>query len=421
MSRLKSLMVSLEDNEENKVEEQEPITGEVVAEGAEVAQAAAEGSMVNDAADEATEDLGDLEKIQDVVEDTVADNGPGMDPTTAKMADIAVEAIRERLGLRSQAGRVSMESYGDKNRRAAATRIALEGIGDSIKKGFGKVMEVIKALIKRVVEFFKKIFSFNRNMLKVIEKLRANAEKIQSENLEFEKEPIEGLKLPAAFENANAFANLDVHMALTKAVGKLNSTMKTLPMSLDSSLMSGTILNKSEEKVKEILDRSISVYFKPLTEVFTQTSGGKSVSKPLYDGTVITATADETGWLFPKIDFSSAGEEKIADSLKVLPVGTQLNWLTKLKNLIEETNNISESDKDVQKFGEGMAKGGERFMKASGTEDDKMSGELIKFYRSSVQMFASLNLQLVAKNVAFTKGMCQYIQESQKHFKKAEA
>ena len=58
-----------------------------------------------------------------------------MDEAAAEMASIAIESIRNRLGIRAQTRLVpATESFGNTNTRVVSTKLVVEEIGETLKR-----------------------------------------------------------------------------------------------------------------------------------------------------------------------------------------------------------------------------------------------------------------------------------------------
>ena len=123
---------------------------------AEVADEVEEVESAETSIDDATDDLETLGSIQAVMADSV-ESGEGLDEQAAEIAEIAVEAICARLGIKT-AGRImpATESFGSVTTRVAATKIALEAVEEKSKT----IMESVKAawawIWQKIKEFIGK-------------------------------------------------------------------------------------------------------------------------------------------------------------------------------------------------------------------------------------------------------------------------
>jgi uncharacterized membrane protein YdfJ with MMPL/SSD domain len=145
----KGLVFAMENDEVSQVVGTDEGVAQAMAEATDAAQeVATEAQEIAQAADDtvaAAADAETLEKVQDVVAQTVQ-SGQGMDETTAQVAQVVVESICNRLGI-PHAHRLmpATESFGSSNTRLAATKVALEnGFTDTIKR----IWEAIKKFVK---------------------------------------------------------------------------------------------------------------------------------------------------------------------------------------------------------------------------------------------------------------------------------
>lgn len=122
----------------------------------EIVEDAGDISEDTDVLDSAMEDLDALDDISDVMEESV-ESGEGLDEDAAEIAQIAVESIYRRLGLRRNTSMPSLESFGSTSTRVHATKIAMEGIGETVINGLKAAGKKIYEMIMAVVNFFKKL------------------------------------------------------------------------------------------------------------------------------------------------------------------------------------------------------------------------------------------------------------------------
>jgi hypothetical protein len=136
---------------------------------AEVATEAQEIVQTVSDVESATADAQTLEKVQDVVGQTVQ-SGQGMDETTAQVAQVVVESICVRLGIPNSRRVIpSIESFGSSNSRLAATRVAMEnGFTDMIKR----IWEAIKKVWNSIKDFFARFFANADKVKKAAEIMR---------------------------------------------------------------------------------------------------------------------------------------------------------------------------------------------------------------------------------------------------------
>lgn len=127
------------------------------------------------AIEEATDSADALQDITDTMEESV-EEGEGVDPKAAEIAEIAVEFIAARAGVRHRSTFPAIESFGSSSSRVSATRVAVEGVKETIKK----IWETIKAAIKRLWDKIKQFFlGITKNSKKLTEHLEALKKRVQ--------------------------------------------------------------------------------------------------------------------------------------------------------------------------------------------------------------------------------------------------
>jgi len=152
MARSRGLVWAMEELEEQEaaaVVEEPMAVDSMETDMLEVSEQAAEIDDTNTAIEEAVEDVDTLEDIASVMDEST-ENG-GMDQVSARVAEVAVESIYARLGVRKSKSLPAMESFGNKGTRITATKLAVEGIQEGIKY----VWEKIKAAAEKVWGWIK--------------------------------------------------------------------------------------------------------------------------------------------------------------------------------------------------------------------------------------------------------------------------
>lgn len=170
MARNRGLVFAMEEIQEEEsaaaVAEAPLAVDSLETEMLDVNEQAMEIDDTNTAIEEAVEDTDTLEDIANVMDDSVEEGG--MDPVAAKVAEVAVESIYARLGVKKSHSLPAMESFGSKGTRIAATKIAVEGI----KEGIKYVWEQIKAAAAKVWGWIK---SFLATIFNTAGKLKERA------------------------------------------------------------------------------------------------------------------------------------------------------------------------------------------------------------------------------------------------------
>lgn len=170
------------DNEPVAVDADEAVElVETVADDSAVVQADADDvgisvSQVEDAVQAGEE----LEDIADVASEAV-ESGEGLDETAAEVASIAIESIRNRLGIRGESRLVpATESFGNVNTRVMSTRLIVEGIGDTLKRIWAAIKAAAARIWDKIRSFFAGLFKSTEGLIKLINSLRDRARKVPS-------------------------------------------------------------------------------------------------------------------------------------------------------------------------------------------------------------------------------------------------
>jgi hypothetical protein len=193
--RSKGLVLAMEEEgllpvetPEVAVAEPEIVPAEVEQEIAEVQQEGGEVEDLNTAIEEAVEDAETLEDTADVLEESVAEGGEGVDEAGAEIAEIAVESLCRRLGIKKKV-MPALEGFKSANSRVVSTRIALEGFKDVIGRAWAAIKSAFATLWTKITAFLDSVLNANT-------KLKAAAEAAKKQ-----VEGIKGKTAPAEFEN----------------------------------------------------------------------------------------------------------------------------------------------------------------------------------------------------------------------------
>lgn len=161
MSLRKGLVFAMEEGLADEVSEEVVPASELEVErgDSEITENSNDIEEMVTATEEAVADAESLGEIQDVMQESV-DEGEGLPEEAAEIAEVAVESICRRLGISNTKIIPAMESFGSKHSRLSATKIAIESIGDTLKK----IWEAIKAAFIRVWDKIKTFFiGFTKN------------------------------------------------------------------------------------------------------------------------------------------------------------------------------------------------------------------------------------------------------------------
>jgi hypothetical protein len=110
-----------------------------------------------DTLEDAVDGVEQIEAVKDVLESSV-EEGEGVSEDAAEIAMVSVEAICNRLNMPKPTF-VSVESFGSKNTRLNATKIAIESMSDKIDQAWQAIKAFFKKIWEHIKAFFKKIWT----------------------------------------------------------------------------------------------------------------------------------------------------------------------------------------------------------------------------------------------------------------------
>lgn len=180
-----------------------------------------EAEEIQEAIEDAEEGAEQLEAISDVMEEAGEKEG-GVSEDAAKIAEIAVESIYARLGVKKRAVMPAMESFATKTTRLNATKVAVEEFREQAKIIWGKIVAAIKMVWDKISDFFAKLFDANVKLKTRAESMRASALKLTGEAKEKE---IEVSASVVAVSGSSAVKAPDV-MKIANAIQEAMSSFK---------------------------------------------------------------------------------------------------------------------------------------------------------------------------------------------------
>lgn len=237
-------------------------TPEAVAEveqgAAEVAQQTGEVEELQAAIEDAEEGAETLEKIEGVLEEST-DAGEGVDETAAEIAEVAVESIRARLGIRGPVTFPAMEAFGSKNSRLSATKIALEGVKDTLVRIWEAIKSAVIRLWEKIKSFALGLFKSNAQLGKHLEKLLERAKGLP-DTVKPEKNDLDNKSLAKAFsvkKQANLgtartlIANAEKLLAATNDITVLSDAFSNVVVAHAGKLENGGKLSAQKAEVEK--------------------------------------------------------------------------------------------------------------------------------------------------------------------------
>ena len=244
-----------------------------IAEAQDLAQEAADEDQVADKLEDEQEQAEDL---AEEVEDTVAQEG-ALDATSARLLKVALSNIVGKAHAKKTLP--ATESYsGGRQAGREATRIALEGIKDTLKQFWEAIKAQFKKVYQKVKDWMIKTFS-------AAKKLQARAEALQNK----------------ANSTVGSIEDKSFSFSQTKAIavegkynepGKLTSSLNTL-----QEVIKGTITEMKKDTVDAKIDDAVNAIKASFTGSGKNRSLNTQTINALQDavkGTVKGATAAAT-------------------------------------------------------------------------------------------------------------------------------
>ncbi len=189
---------------------------ELVEDEAEMSEEATAVEDYAETLDSSVDDINEMESVNEVLEKTV-DEGEGATEETAEIAEVAIENICKRLNLKNTS-RMSLEAFGSKNTRLAATRISVESIGEKIAAAWKAVRAFFVRMWEKIKAFFKKIWGGIVNFKNKIRDMKNNWKKQRAANKELKaKYTVNGKLDKEAYKTALAEGKAAAKEALEKS------------------------------------------------------------------------------------------------------------------------------------------------------------------------------------------------------------
>lgn len=268
---MKNLFAALE-NAEGEVELNTDVVPEVEMDAevaaADTGEAAAEIEELTEVVEDAVNEVETLGEITDNLEQKV-EEGEGVSPETVEIAEIAVEAIYKKLGIKSSVKPMpAIENFKSKNSAQASLRVAVEGMGETIKNVWKKIVAVLKGIWQKIVDFFSKFFANAEKVKKAAQAIKDQAAKAKGTKKE------DKLKLGGV---AKAFGDEKGAFKMDEVLSNHDGVSKNISGSLDglraaSDSLEGFIKNPTGGLPEGFSSKLKSVGEKLATGVTSDTS-----------------------------------------------------------------------------------------------------------------------------------------------------
>lgn len=353
------------------------------------------------AVDEAVEAADRLEDVAAPIERSV-EEGTGIDPAAAELAQVAVESIMSNIGARGYGVKVipSIENFGSANTKLHSARVSLEGIGQTIKAVWEKVKETLKAIWQKISDFFVKFFD---NTEKVNNAIKACREKVNGLTGKKAKEKtIDSKALAGGFSIKGKFTSKNIddivnnHIAMTVVSNRFVDLCKngvTLVEQLAKDKIDAAVktMDKLSDTGVELVE-GIKLSSTPTTKSKTKKDGNEVTTVehgPYFQGRRIVLTAITN----PKNGLVSLGME-IKESSEAADKGS-VDVLTP-----EEMNKALDIIEALNKETTGFKKNQE-FFKTLQAESNKIIASAFKIAETIVDQ--SEENTLIKRNLAAAK------------------
>ena len=170
MSTFAKLYASLESEAPQEAVETTTVEDvvEVQEQAQNVAEAQAEVAEIEKAIDTGLQEVENLNVMANQLENSIPEGGA--EPMSAQIAEMAIESIYRRLGIKAKA-MPSLEEFNDHRSRIEATKLAVEGIREVANKVWTVISTFFKNLWQAILRVFEHVKNLFRNNEKVLNNL----------------------------------------------------------------------------------------------------------------------------------------------------------------------------------------------------------------------------------------------------------
>ncbi|MGF6603693.1 hypothetical protein P3T23_008447 [Paraburkholderia sp. GAS448] len=165
--------------EEENAEEVEDLANSQEEGLTEIVEDEAELDQHDALTDEAVETVEALEALREHL--SVSLESGGLDQAGAGVLDISLKHMYRRLGVKTLRVTPALESFGSIARRSETTKIAMEEVGEQVRKVWETIVAAIKKAIEWVKGFVKKLFDNVEAMVSRAKSLRESAGRMEGE------------------------------------------------------------------------------------------------------------------------------------------------------------------------------------------------------------------------------------------------
>ena len=324
-----------------------------------------------------------LEEHAEVVADAI-EGGEGLTPEHAETLSIAVESIRNRLGMGGFDRLVpASESFGNVDSRLYSTKLVGEGIKETIQNIWKAIKSMAARVWERIKLFVAKILGSTKMLVSQVASLKERARKMPTSAKPKEKNIKSsglakdiGVKTKA---DAKTFAQIYENTVLLSDFGAMITSESKEVIGAVSSLAAGEIneasvkkFNDTKSSASKKISSKLNSLFADAEATFTQPelnavvktrkpakNSKKTLSQygPFVGSTVLTFETEERagGIIDHNLSFGAA-PGKGATEVKALELGEIQTILTDVEKLTASINDTKRTQSDYDAIMKGMQK-----------------------------------------------------------------
>lgn len=434
MARNKGLIIALEDADLDQAtagasEAEIPESQLEVEEGVQEVEAdVANVEELVTAVEDAEADAETLGEIEGVMEESI-EEGEGLDETSAELAEVAVESIRLRLGFAPSRTLPALESFGSKNSRLTATKIALEGVVETIKKVWEAIQKAFFAVWQKIKDFYNKFFTNTEKVKKLAQQLKQKARETKGTAA---NKTIDASGVAKAL-NYEGKASLDSvkrlmsnHVAVSKGVlagkDRLNEAIAVITDGLKKPA------DFNVEKLVEAGKKFISVVAVETT-VTEEGSSSTVVSGPFVGGQSVKMSfkgeGNDTRFSYEVIN----AEKKAEVAIPVLSTSEAETAADQVIQLMASTDEYKKQQQKIEALNKNMVEVAKTAISAASAIEKATSEEAdvtgkVAAMRKAVTSMNSVSSRMItmvpSMNVQLGKAVLKYVDLSLKQYKAEE-
>lgn len=313
---------------------EEPEEGAVAVDTPEFAEEKKKSETESESVDDAIDTATSLEAIANILYKSL-DTG-GMSPGAAQATNVVLEGLYARVGIDFKATKYpALESFDSMSARRAQTKIAIEGIGESVSRIWKAISNSIKRMIKRLRDMMSNFLFSMKSQQNQIRALKAAASKARKTEPTY-----------TSYSHSRNIRQLSINGAFNPqesiAVGKAlwhGARVVSLPEAVKSFGSVAAVLQQDFEPSK--------VYPLGLHRTSSDRYTNSFVSaKSLPGGDSVTATLPKSGLTGQDrtiaiaqthVDFSE-GAHRPANNVSILKKQELNTFIAKLEDLLHELN-----------------------------------------------------------------------------------